>query len=1039
MQIDWYAPLRAIQSLGSKKRKIAHQGELAQARKEHLAQFFTPDAVARFMWRFIENTTAKTLFDNSIGSARLFQFADPQRHQLAGVDIHAATVKQVMQTAEAASFKCTIYHAGMQDINAKHFDVGLINPPFSIHLESVNLQRYPGCTTMGRLGPDTSAMSDIYALHQALSACAVVIALLPRNRANELLESTLPRIKNRLRAVYHLPSNCFHEEGTKVETSVLVFGDVVEDSQAAVMKVNDLDMELPDWGLQRAVDLNSGFDPKLVFLRRKQILPAINLPVTGNKQVHVHLDGRRIKLKFHCGLTQAKVLNAVLVKRIFSTELHRLPKNVNFSGQGRLDLMAYMAMHEPVRAFEEFLDLLRSAGGDPVLHHSVMPSIIKRARRTLRALVPFRRTVWSKGNLNQKQFAAIAKESHTIDPTAWVSPLIKKGETIQFSVTNDGKYAFEKNGKTYQIGTDRLEAMFDAERQSEGWHTVHEGKHAINQQHANLLRQRAKALGIDQWLNWKFQLDDLIEILMQPRSVGSIGGWEQACGKSRLAAALILLSGVKHGLIVVESRLVTEMKTVLSVLPIDTASIHVIESADDLKNLKTINIISYERLRLPVRVPVFNDAGKVTASKPSKQTYAKALRRRIGLVIPDEAEKLGNIDSEQSRALFQLSAKRKVALTGTPISNYPRSVHGLMLFVGGDATPYQPYGYYRGYLSDVWLRSMEYVPRGIAKVAEDFVVLEWATNEFMENLGKGAKREVPKIRNLDTFREWLSPLMKRRVVDEPDVQPYINLPPIHEKVITLDWDPVHLAHYLKVADEFANWYKAGEDNRRNNLALLLAKIQAVHIALNIPQANPSYRGGLTSKQVFQLERLCQIAQEGKKSLLFCNNPMVVDIFHRELKKRNIQSVRFTGKQSIANRNKEKDEAFKHGDAPHLLATLGCAKSGQNLPQADYVLFYDRCWSYRTQDQAIKRPRRTERKEPIQAEFLHLPGGLDIYQAQLIAFKKDATKAGVDWASPEMDEVEFVHLTTVMDRFVDELAKLHQLSNHVMREHLKAAA
>ena len=1036
MQIDWYAPLRAIQSLGSKKRKIAHQGELAQARKEHLAQFFTPDAVARFMWRFVENTTATTLFDNSIGSARLMQFANPTQHQIYGVDVHADTVMRVMSTAESAGFTCKVIHAGMQDISAKHFDVGLINPPFSIHLESTNLHPYPGCTTMGKLGANTSAMSEMYSLHQALDACAVVIALMPKNRAIELFQSTLPRIRKRLRAVYHLPSNCFKEEGTSVETAVLVFGTLEEESQAVMKKVEDLDIPLPDWGLQKAIDANRYDAPRLTHLRRKAILPAINLPVTGNKDVHIHLDGRRIKLKFACGLTQAKVLNAILVKRIFSTELHRLPKNVHFSGQGRLDLMSYMMDKAPVEAFKEFMALINQAGGNAVPHSSVIPSIIKRARRTQRALVPFRRTVWSKGNLNQSQFEAVAKESHNIDPTAWVSPVIQKGEKVQFTATKDGKYSFMKNGKPYLIGTDRFEAMYNAFGHQEGWHTVHDGKQCFNQEHANLLRHRAKALGIDQWLNWKFQLDDLIEILMQPRSAGCIGGWEQACGKSRLAAALILLSGVKHGLIVVESRLVMEMKSVLSVLPIDVDAIHVIESPDDLKQLKTINIISYERLRLPLRMPVIDQPGKTIASK---HTYAKALRRRIGLVIPDEAEKLGNIDSEQSRALFQLSAKRRVALTGTPISNYPRSVHGLMLFVGGDATPYQPYGFHRGYLSQVWLRSMEYVPRGVAKVAEDFVVLEWATNEFMENLGKGAKREVPKIRNLDAFREWLSPVMKRRIVDEPEVQPFINLPPIIEEVITLDWDPVHLAHYLTVADEFANWYKSENDNRRNNLALLLAKIQAVHMALNVPQSNPNYRGGLTSKQAYELNRLCEIAKEGKKSLLFCNNPMVVDIFHRELKKRNIKSVRFTGKQSIANRNKEKDEEFKFGDAPHLLATLGCAKSGQNLPQADYVLFYDRCWSFRTQDQAIKRPRRTERKEPIKAEFLHLPGGLDVYQAQLIAFKKDATRSGVDWASPELDEVEFVHLTTVLERFVQDLAKLHQISHYAMREQLKTAA
>ena len=77
---DWYEPLRSLLSLGSQAAPVAHQGELAAARRQHLGQFFTPDAIAAFMWSFISGWRLDRrirLLDNSVGSGRLFQYADP--------------------------------------------------------------------------------------------------------------------------------------------------------------------------------------------------------------------------------------------------------------------------------------------------------------------------------------------------------------------------------------------------------------------------------------------------------------------------------------------------------------------------------------------------------------------------------------------------------------------------------------------------------------------------------------------------------------------------------------------------------------------------------------------------------------------------------------------------------------------------------------------------------------------------------------------------------------------------------------------------
>ena len=89
---------------------------------------------------------------------------------------------------------------------------------------------------------------------------------------------------------------------------------------------------------------------------------------------------------------------------------------------------------------------------------------------------------------------------------------------------------------------------------------------------------------------------------------------------------------------------------------------------------------------------------------------------------------------------------------------------------------------------------------------DDYVTLEWVTNEFSEQLQEGAKREVPAIANLPKYREMVSTLVKRRTTDEPMVSAYVRIPVPTERDVIVEWDKEHLAFYLKVAEEFYGWY-----------------------------------------------------------------------------------------------------------------------------------------------------------------------------------------------------------------------------------------
>lgn len=1028
----WYAPLRDLTSLGSRKSKIRNMGDLAAARKEHLSQFFTPDAVAAWMWSFVANLDITSILDNSIGSARLLQFADPAKHKLLGVDVHQHTVDEVKRVVSDAGFQCEILCTGMENVRPVGIDCAIINPPFSITLESTGLKPEAGFTRHGRLGPDTNATSDEYAVIQALKAARVVVALVPRSSANAIQSGAgcwiSPKVQSRLRGIFDLPASTFKEENASVLTSVVVFGEAARKSPPIRREVMAFDEAVPDLQLLDP-ESSKARAPALRYQMLDATEPTITLPVTGNRTVRIALDGRRIKLRYFCGLTQAMVANALLEKRVFSSEHHRLPAGVLFAGQGKLDLEVYLAQDDPIGAFDNLIASIRDAGGEPAVRPGVYETIEKKRRRYLRAAMPMKHTIYTRGASSMASIIGTAKKTHNVDPKKWLSPVIKQGEQVAFTREASGQYRYQKNGKDFLITADELEANYVMEGASEGWIVAHEGLLQAYPIEAARLRKRAIALGIDKFLSWDFQMDDLIEATMKPS--GCLLGWQQACGKSRLNAAMIMLSGVRHGLIVVEARLVNEMLDQLNRIGLGQDKVCVIDGPQKLQQLAQINLISYERLRMVVDPALSKGA-----------TYSTRLRRRISLVCADEGERLANFDSDQSRALFELSARKRYISTGTPIANYPRDIHGLLLFTAGDGTAAQRYGYRNGYLEPWWIRGMQNASRGIDQIKSDFVTVEWCSHAFSETLREGAKREIPKIANVERFRAWLAPHVKRRLVAEPEVAKHIQLPPAKFETITVDWDRKHLAYYLHAADEFAQWYRdRSDEEKRNNLAVLLAKLQAVQIALNIPQRGVEGLGAygpLTSKQRAVIDYLVDLSAQGKKGLLYCENPDTCRLIYRELAAKGIKSVQFHGGISIKKRVKAKDEEYVAGDADHLLATKSSCKAGYNLPGSDVVVFYDRSWSAKTEAQAMHRPMRVERKEPVKVVYFHIPGSLDIYQDQMVAFKADSARAGLDWGTPEKEDDEFLHLSTVLQNFVDDLAKLNNIDAHEMRKILKAA-
>jgi hypothetical protein len=524
----------------------------------------------------------------------------------------------------------------------------------------------------------------------------------------------------------------------------------------------------------------------------------------------------------------------------------------------------------------------------------------------------------------------------------------------------------------------------------DGWTTVHEGLASKFPQRYAAALARARALGIDKWL-WSYQLADLCEVSLKR---GAIIAWEMGLGKARLATALCLLGGGKHNLITVETRLIREMEAEFKAIGLPASEWQTITKPEQARKLRRVNLISYDKLKstLPGKQRPKPTTEEKAAAKQSgdklrthdyRNTFAGLLRRRVHTHICDEGHLLRAPSTKQTRAVHHVSAKgKRYLLTGTPIANYPRDVLWLLQWALGDGTAAQVFGHRWPFMRPENLYDYASAPRGVDEFREMFVTLRWVTNEFADNMEKGAKREVPLIADVPGFRKVVSHVIKRRVAAEPDVEQHVKIPVPTRRVVSVEWDSEHFRFYHATAETFIRWYQAeqerlakerGEDAKSVRLIAILQNLIAVYQAANFPQGGvggqPEWTGGDTSKQQRAVEVAERWVSEGHKVITYSRNPKLATHLAVRLRARGVDVVEFHGGIPVSKRIDALDKRFREGKAQALCATRGCLQTGYNLAVASRVLHVDGEWTPSVVQQADARVLRPQQRRDVEIHYL----------------------------------------------------------------------
>ncbi len=302
-----------------------------------------------------------------------------------------------------------------------------------------------------------------------------------------------------------------------------------------------------------------------------------------------------------------------------------------------------------------------------------------------------------------------------------------------------------------------------------------------------------------------------------------------------------------------------------------------------------------------------------------QQDQSPLSRIAWGTVVLDEAQFIKNSESLRAKAAYSLSAKQRIAATGTPVENN---------------------------LGDLW---------GIFQFLNPGLLGDWAhfKRTFLMPVERDGGRESTEL-----LRALIKPFLLRRL--KRDVA--LDLPPITEVQHDVRWSEDEAVRYALLRKQIhEKLYTA--HGKRNNKLEVLAEIMRLrrfccHPALVFPDAPRE-----CSKVDVFLELVEELRQNQHRALVFSQFVDFLSLVREHLDERGIRYEYLDGSTPQADRQARVGN-FQAGDAPLFLISLKAGGFGLNLTAADYVIHLDPWWNPAVQAQATDRAHRIGQERPV---------------------------------------------------------------------------
>ncbi|MCM2515392.1 DEAD/DEAH box helicase [Streptomyces griseoincarnatus] len=352
-----------------------------------------------------------------------------------------------------------------------------------------------------------------------------------------------------------------------------------------------------------------------------------------------------------------------------------------------------------------------------------------------------------------------------------------------------------------------------------------------------------------------------------------------------------------------------------------------------------------------------------------------------GLVVADEAQHVKNPHSSTAKALRQIGARARIALTGTPVENN---------------------------LSELWA-VLDWTTPGLLGTHRRFRTRWIAPVEAERVLAANGDGEQHTARLLS---ELVRPFLLRRRKTDPGIAP--ELPPKTETdrpvALTAEQDTL----YRKQVETVMGEIRAGAGGIARSglvLKLLTGLKQICNHPAQFLKEDQAPLTGRSGKLELLDELLATITAEGGAALVFTQYVTMARLLERHLRDRGTPAALLHGGTPVA-RREELVRRFQDGEFPVFLLSLKAAGTGLNLTRADHVVHYDLWWNPAVEAQATDRAHRIGQTRPVQVHRLIAEGTVEDRIAALLEAKKelaDSVLGSGEQALTELSNDELANL------------------------------
>ena len=376
-------------------------------------------------------------------------------------------------------------------------------------------------------------------------------------------------------------------------------------------------------------------------------------------------------------------------------------------------------------------------------------------------------------------------------------------------------------------------------------------------------------------------------------------------------------------------------------------------------------------------------------------TFATASRDRAALsglawseLVVDEAQHVKNVNTAAAKALRAIPARRRIALTGTPVENRLEDLRAVV----------------------------DLVNPGMLGTASQFRA------RYAEPIERDRDQDA-----LARLTALTRPFILRRAKTDPGVA--ADLPEKSELIVRTNLTTEQAGLYQAVLNELQEALadtRQGGPRRRTVLAALTRLNQICnHPAHYLADGSPMLRQRRhrSGKVELLVDELTTLIAEGDRALVFTQFAAFADLLAEWLEPvLGVPVPVLHGGRSRTDRD-EMVKRFQSGaGAPVLIATLKAGGTGLNLVAANHVIHVDRWWNPAVEDQATDRAYRIGQTKNVQVRKFVCVGTLEERIDEMITSKRELSqltvKTGESWLG-DMDDAALFDLLALRDSAVGE--------------------